>query len=104
MKPRILSVTLLLFLPLTAAAKTADEIVKKALEARGGVDKLKAVQAERITGRITFSRGVEGTFVVELKRPLKMHFQISIKGQKIIRVYYAKSSLWLINPFPQDQA
>jgi len=35
MKTRILSITLLLFLPLAAAAQTADEIVKKALEARG---------------------------------------------------------------------
>jgi len=49
MKTRILSVTLLLFLPLAAAAQTAAEIVKKALEARGGVDKLKAVQTERVT-------------------------------------------------------
>jgi len=79
MKTRILSITLLLFLPLAAAAQTADEIVKKALEARGGVDKLKAVQTERVTGRITFSRDVEGTFVVELKRPLKMHVEISIE-------------------------
>ncbi|SRR6266851_1283906 len=94
---RILSVALLLFLPLTAAAQTADEIVKKALEARGGVDKLKAVQTERVTGRITFSRDVEGTFVVELKRPLKMHVEISIEGQRIIRVYDGKSSGWMIN-------
>jgi len=103
MKTRILSITLLLFLPLAAAAQTADEIVKKALEARGGVDKLKAVQTERVTGRITFSRDVEGTFVVELKRPLKMHVEISIEGQKIIRVYDGKSSGWMINPFAETK-
>jgi len=99
MKTAILSVTLLLFLPMAAAAQTADEIVKKALDARGGVDKLKAVQSERVTGRITFARGVEGTFVVELKRPLKMHVEISVEGQTIIRVYDGKSSGWTINPF-----
>ena len=103
MKTRILSVTLLLFLPLTAAAQTADEIVKKALEARGGVDKLKAVQTERVTGRITFSRDVEGTFVLELKRALKMHVEISIEGQRIIRVYDGKSSGWMINPFAESK-
>jgi len=103
MKTRILSVTLLLFLPLTATAQTADEIVKKALEARGGVDKLKAVQTERVTGRITFSRDVEGTFVVELKRALKMHVEISIEGQRIIRVYDGKSSGWMINPFAESK-
>src|SRR2546425_9087719 len=103
MKTRILSITLLLFLPLAAAAQTADEIVKKALEARGGVDKLKAVQTERVTGRITFSRDVEGTFVVELKRALKMHVEISIEGQRIIRVYDGKSSGWMINPFAESK-
>src|SRR5882762_7702736 len=99
MKTGILSVTLLLFLPMVAAAQTADEIVKKALDARGGVDKLKAVQSERVTGRIAFARGVEGIFVVELKRPLKMHVEISVEGQTIVRVYDGKSSGWMINPF-----
>src|SRR5207302_9564845 len=99
MKTGILSVTLLLFLPMAGAAQTADEIVKKALDARGGVDKLKAVQSERVTGRIAFARGVEGTFTVELKRPLKMHVEISIEGQTIIRVYDGKSPGWMINPF-----
>src|SRR6266403_3825004 len=103
MKTRILSVTLLLFLPLAAAAQTADEIVKKALDARGGVDRLKAIQTERVTGRISFSRDVEGTFVLELKRPLKMHLEISIDGQKIIRVYDGKSSGWMINPLAETK-
>jgi len=35
MKTTILSITLLLFLPLAAAAQTADEIVKKVLDAAG---------------------------------------------------------------------
>src|SRR6266446_1769226 len=103
MKTRILSVTLLLFLPLAAAAQTADEIVKKALDARGGVDRLKAIQTERVTGRISFSPDVEGTFVLELKRPLKMHLEISIDGQKIIRVYDGKSSGWMINPLAETK-
>src|SRR5437588_4241651 len=103
MKTGILCITLLLFLPLAAAAQTADEIVKKALDARGGVDKLKAVQSERVTGRIAFAHGVEGSFTVELKRPLKMHVEISIEGQTIIRVYDGKSSGWMINPFAETK-
>jgi outer membrane lipoprotein-sorting protein len=103
MKTRVLGITLLLFVPLAATAQTAEEIVKKALDARGGVDKLKAVQSERITGRISFSQGVEGAFVVELKRPLKMHVEIIIEGQKVIRVYDGKSSGWTINPFAETK-
>ena len=103
MKLGFLSITLLLFLPLAAAAQTADEIVKKALDARGGVEKIKAVQSERISGRVSFQQGMEGTFVVELQRPLKMHVEISVEGQKIVRVYDGKSSGWMINPFAENK-
>jgi outer membrane lipoprotein-sorting protein len=103
MKTGILSITLLLLLPRAAAGETADEIVKKVLEARGGTEKIKAVQSQRVTGRISFSRGVEGTFVVELKRPMRMHVEISVEGQSIVRVYDGKSSGWMINPFAETK-
>jgi outer membrane lipoprotein-sorting protein len=99
MKLGFVSITLLLFLSPAAPAQTADEIVRKVLDARGGLEKIKAVQSERISGRVSFTQGMEGTFVVELKRPLKMHIEISVDGQKIIRVYDGKSSGWMINPF-----
>jgi len=103
MKSRSFSIILLLFLPLIARAQTADEIVKKALDARGGIEKIKAVRSERISGRVSFGHGAEGTFVVELKRPLRMHIEISIEGQKIVRVYDGKSSGWMINPFAETK-
>jgi outer membrane lipoprotein-sorting protein len=103
MKPRLTTITLLLFLPLSAAAQTADEIVKKVLEARGGIQKIKAVQSERISGHVSFAQDMEGTFVVELKRPLKMHVEITVQGQKIIRVYDGKSTGWMVNPFVENK-
>src|SRR5271169_4639487 len=103
MKPRWISITLLLFLPLSAAAQTIDEIVKKVLDARGGVQKIKAVQSERVSGRVSFAQDTEGTFVVELKRPLKMRVEITVQGQKIIRVYDGKSSGWMVNPFVENK-
>ena len=99
MKIKLLCIAGLLLLPLAASAQTAEEIVKKALDARGGVEKIRAVQSERVSGQVSFSRGMAGTFVVELKRPLKMHTEIIVEGQKIIRVYDGKSSGWMINPF-----
>jgi outer membrane lipoprotein-sorting protein len=103
MKTKLLSMAGLLLLPLAASAQTAEEIVKKALDARGGVEKIKAVQAERVSGQVSFSRGMTGTFVVELKRPLKMHTEITVEGQKIIRVYDGKSTGWMINPFLENK-
>jgi outer membrane lipoprotein-sorting protein len=103
MRNRLLSITLLLFLPPAAAAQTADDIVKKVLDARGGVEKIKAVQSERVSGHVSFAQGMEGTFVVELKRPLKMRAEISVEGQKIIRIYDGKSSGWMVNPFAENK-
>src|SRR5258708_32991070 len=104
MKTRVLRITLLLFVPLAATAQTAEEIVKKALDARGGDDKLKAVQSERLTGRISFSRGVEGALVAELKRPLKMPVEITIEGHNVIRVCDGKPSGSTLNPFAETKA
>lgn len=103
MKTKSLWFAIFLLLPATASAQTADEIVNKALAARGGAHKIKAVQSERITGRVSFPQGLEGTFVLELKRPQKMHIEISIEGQKVIRVYDGKSAGWMVNPFAENK-
>jgi hypothetical protein len=103
MKTRFLCITLLCFLPHPAAAQTAEEVVKKALDARGGADKIKAFQSERITGRMLFAPDAEGTFVVELKRPQKMHSEIFVDGQTIIRVYDGKGNGWVVNPFAENK-
>src|SRR5713226_659408 len=103
MKTRFFAITLLSFMPAAVAAQTADEIVKKTLDARGGIEKIQAVQSQRISGHVSFTQGMEGTFVVELKRPLKMHVEISVGGQKFTRVYDGKSSGWMINPFAESK-
>lgn len=100
MKTKLLLAVFLCVLPLRSApAQTLDEIVKKAIEARGGIEKIRAVQSERITGRILFAQGIEGTLILELKRPHKLYSEISVDGQKVLRVYDGKSAGWTVNPF-----
>ena len=99
MKTKGLYVTLFCLLPLTAAAQTPDFIVDKVLAARGGLDKIRAVQAERVSGHISFGADAEGPFVVELKRPRKMHMEFTIRGSTMVRVYDGKSAGWANNPF-----
>lgn len=62
-----------------AAGQTADEIVAKVLVARGGLEKAKAVQSERITGTLYFNPELYGPFLAEFKRPGKMHNEVTIK-------------------------
>jgi outer membrane lipoprotein-sorting protein len=103
MKTKALWLAIFALLPAAAGAQTAGEIVNKALAARGGVEKIKAVKSERVTGRISFTGGMEGTFVLELKRPRKMRLEIDLGGQKAIRVYDGKSAGWMINPFAENK-
>jgi hypothetical protein len=87
----------------SASAQTADEILAKVLAARGGADKIKAIHAERVSGKISFGPEFEGPFSVEFVRPLKMHMEISINGRNVVRVYDGKSSGWVINQFAENK-
>ena len=84
--------------PAAASRQTADEILAKVLAARGGIDKLRAINSERVSGQISFG-DVSGPFAVELKRPLKMHMQITVQDKTMVRVYDGKSQGWANNPF-----
>jgi len=97
-----LLLTFLLALP--AAAQSVDDILAKYLVARGGLDKIRAVQSERVTGTISFGPGAEGPFIVERARPLKMHMEFNLNGQVVIRVYDGKSAGWTYNPFVPNSA
>ena len=95
MKARSLWFAIFVLLAIAASAQTADEIVNKSLAARGGAEKIKAIQSERVSGRVTFGPGLEGTLVAELKRPHKLRVEIVVEDQKIIRVYDGKSAGWV---------
>jgi outer membrane lipoprotein-sorting protein len=85
--------------PTKAAAQTADEIVAKVLAARGGLEKAKAVETERITGTIYFNPELYGPFVAEFKRPGKMHNEVTIQDKTVVRSFNGKDTGWVINPF-----
>jgi outer membrane lipoprotein-sorting protein len=95
-------VAILGLLPVAAVAQTADDLVAKVLAARGGAEKIKGVRSQRVSGTISFGPGAEGPFTVEFVRPGKMHMDITIDGQTVVRVYDGKSAGWVINPFARD--
>lgn len=69
----------------SASAQTVGEVIAKAVAAKGGVEKIKATQSERLTGRISFGPDAEGPFLVEIKRGGKMRQEITINGKSSIR-------------------
>jgi hypothetical protein len=79
-----------------AAAQTADEVIAKSFEARGGLDRLKAVQSIRMTG--TMSVGADDlAMVVEMKRPSRIRVDTTGRGRRAVQAYDGKTA-WGIAP------
>jgi len=87
-----------LALPAPAVAQTLPQILAKAYTARGGLVKLRALQGQRVTGTISFGNDASGPFFVEMKRPLKMHMELTVQNQTMVRVFDGKDG-WANNPF-----
>jgi outer membrane lipoprotein-sorting protein len=79
-------------------AQTADEIIAKHIEARGGKDKIKAVQSIRMTGRMVMGQGMEAPFVRESARPNKVRTEFTIQGMTGVQAFDGKSG-WSVMPF-----
>jgi outer membrane lipoprotein-sorting protein len=79
-------------------AQTVATVVAKVFAARGGLDKIRALKAQRVSGTISFGTDASGPFVVELKRPLKMYMTLAVQNLTMVRVYDGKTG-WANNPF-----
>lgn len=80
-----------------AKAQTVDEIIGKNIQARGGIEKLRAVKSLRTT--VKFSDGsFRAEFRQENKRPGKVREEFIIQGMAQIQAYDGKTG-WQISPF-----
>lgn len=93
----------LAFVSSPAAAQTVDEIIARNLEAKGGVERMRAVQTLRQTGRLSMPTG-EATLVVYHKRPNLTRQEVTLGAggrgagpTKVIAAYDGKTA-WMINP------
>ena len=81
-----------------ALSQTADELVNKNIEARGGLDKIKAVKTLRITGRAERSGRPPVAVMIERERPNEMRQDTIRAGMTMVQAYDGKQG-WMINPF-----
>ncbi|HVM75187.1 MAG TPA: hypothetical protein VMT75_06045 [Candidatus Saccharimonadales bacterium] len=86
------------------AAQSADDVVNQYIQARGGLQKIKGVKTQRVTGTVSFGPGTEGPFLVEHERPLKLYTELTVGGQTMIRSYDGKNNGWVYNPFIPNPA
>lgn len=83
---------------LLALSQTADELVNKNLEAKGGIDKIKAIKTLRMTGRIVLPGGLVGSAGQENMRPNEVRETFTLQGMTGVQAYDGTSG-WQIQPF-----
>jgi outer membrane lipoprotein-sorting protein len=79
-------------------AQTVEQILAKVYTARGGLVRLHALKGQRVSGEISFGSDAVGPFFVELKRPLKMHMELTVQNQTMVRVFDGTNG-WANSPF-----
>lgn len=79
-----------------AQAQSADEILAKYLENTGGVDKWKALQSVKMTGKMNM-QGMDFPVTMYRKTPAKQKMQIQVQGIEIVQAYDGTDA-WMINP------
>ena len=80
-----------------AFAQTAEELVAKNLQAKGGVDKIKAIKSVRMTGNFD-AGGFKATVGQLSKRPDMVRETFAVQGMTQIQAYDGSSG-WQISPF-----
>jgi hypothetical protein len=80
-----------------AQPPTLDELVARNLQARGGIEKLKAIASLRLRGRINFGIGGEAPFTLERKRPRGMRAEFVLEGARGVQAFDGKSA-WTLQP------
>lgn len=77
--------------------QTSEELVAKNLQAKGGLDKIKAINSIRMTGSFD-AGGFKATVGQESKRPGMVRETFSVQGMTQVQAYDGSSG-WQISPF-----
>ncbi len=93
----ILTVATLLFSVTALLAQTADDIVAKYMEARGGADKLKGLQSLILEGTMT-QQGVDVTMKFTHVQGKAMRVEFTAMGQTGYNII-TNTEGWVMNPF-----
>jgi hypothetical protein len=81
-----------------AHAQTAEELVNKNIQAKGGMEKIKAIHSARTVGKVNLGGGFIATVSQENMRPDLVRQTFSLQGMTAIQAYDGSAG-WQIQPF-----
>ncbi len=79
-------------------AQTADELVQKNIQAKGGMEKIKAIKSVRMTGKLSLGGGFTAASMQENERPNLVRETFSLQGMTAVTAYDGATG-WQIQPF-----
>jgi len=80
------------------SAQTADELVAKNIEARGGMEKMKAIKTIRMTAKFEGGGGFTAVVGQESQRPNLIRQTFTLQGMTQVQAYDGADG-WQIQPF-----
>ena len=92
-----LAAPVLAVLTLSARGQTADELIKKNIDARGGIAKIKAIKSMKATGKV-IQGGLEIPITAQHKRPSSFRVEITFQGKSQVQAYDGETG-WKIDAF-----
>ena len=93
-----LALALLCAVSMQAADLTVDDILAKNAEAKGGLDKLRALQSIKFTGKMSLGGGMEAPIAMTKKRPEMMRMDFTVQGLTGTQAYDGAGG-WMVMPF-----
>jgi outer membrane lipoprotein-sorting protein len=94
----------MLFLSGLLGAQTLEEILAMNYQARGGLDKLKAVTAVKMTGTVIIpAQGLEMALTMWQKNPAKIRIENTFQDKVIVKAYDGLKA-WTVVPFMAPDA
>jgi hypothetical protein len=81
-----------------AFSQTADELIAKNTEAKGGMEKIKAIKTMRMTGKFEGGGGFTAAVSQENERPDLVRETFTLQGMTAVQAYDGTTG-WQIQPF-----
>ncbi|HZQ67680.1 MAG TPA: hypothetical protein VFA68_04100 [Terriglobales bacterium] len=98
MRIRIASVVFVFLFSALAFSQTAEELVNKNIQAKGGLEKIKAIKSVRMVGRLTGPGGFTASVGQENSRPNLVLQTFTLQGLTAVQAYDGTTG-WQIQPF-----